>query len=164
MKRIRLLPLLFLLLLLSGCQSLPYPDQIWLLSSEETVELSSESPEFDSLYQLFDEVWKGGRPFGGEPARVLLLYLDESQLEEVTLEIRFLYDHSRSMSRGESKLEISCYSFFPFELQMAALSSSGNYTEDAIVYDFPITSEQQNRLRDLLPETFQETDAQPVSF
>lgn len=161
MKRIRLIPLLFLLLLLSGCRSLPYPDQIWLLSQEETAELSSDSPEFDFLYQLFAEVWSGGAPFGGEPARALLLYLEDSQLEEVSLEIRFLYDHPRSMSRGESELEIACYSFFPFDLQLAALSSSGNYTEDAIIYDFPITPEQQNRLRGLLPETFQEAAAQP---
>lgn len=127
------------------------PDKIQIISGENITEYLKDTAEYASIYKVIKEAWEETTVHNNHPVAILLAYMNPDEVEQITIEVRFYYKNSTTVKRGESKLAVQYYSFFPMddELSMVALTEEGDYVSDAVLYTISFTDEQRGELKEL---------------
>jgi len=126
------------------------PDKIQIVSGENITEYSKDTGEYASIFKVIKGAWDETTVRMNKPTRILLQYINPDSVEKITIEVRFYYQSSTLVKRGESRLAVQYYSFFPMDdLSMVALTEKGDYASNAVLYTIEFTDEQKEELKKL---------------
>jgi len=127
-KRMILL-MMFLVCIMTGCNNtaqLKKPEKIQVISDENITEYSKDTVEYASIYEIIKEAWNKTTIDQSTPLAIQAMFINPDSVEKITTEIRFYYQNSILVKRGESSLTVQYYSFFPMDdLSMVALTEKG---------------------------------------
>jgi len=145
--------MMFLVCIMTGCNNtaqLKKPEKIQVISDENITEYSKDTVEYASIYEIIKEAWNKTTIDQSTPLAIQAMFINPDSVEKITTEIRFYYQNSILVKRGESSLTVQYYSFFPMDdLSMVALTEKGDYDSNAVLYYISFTDEQKEELKKL---------------
>lgn len=111
------------------------PSSIEIHYNDTVVKFNETDDEYKEIFDLVKRDW-GNSLNQGRPIIVQLLYMNKEDIDNIRLEVRFIYDEPIEWTRGNVTIQSRIYSFFPLDNEYAAITANGEYESEAVIVKF----------------------------